>query len=55
MKPNSIRNPDTGKLEVKKKSIKEVTLRYCVDTLSNNIPEEEFKDEIKKRKKELKN
>ena len=54
MKPNAIRNPDTGKLEVKKKGIKEVTLRYCIDTLASNKPEEEFNVEIDKKKVKVK-
>ena len=54
MLPNAIRNPDTGKLEVRKKRIKEVTLKYCIDLLANNIPEEQFKDALEKKKKSSK-
>ena len=48
----AIVNPRTGKLAVSKKEMKEVSLKYCKDTLAKNEPEEGFEDGIK-RKKEL--
>ena len=50
--PNAIEDPETGKLVVNANKIKEVTLKYCMDTLKNNEPEEPFRKEIddKKRK-----
>ena len=44
--PTSITNPITKKLVVNKIDIQEVTLKYCMDTLANNIPEEAFSKEI---------
>ena len=31
--------------------IKEVTLRYCVETLRNNDPDDDVKDKIEEQKK----
>ena len=46
----SILNPKTGKLAVSKKEIRQVTLTYCKETLTNNEPEEGFEDEINRKK-----
>ena len=42
MEPTAIMNPETGELAVTREGIKSVTLRYCVATLKNNIPEPGF-------------
>ena len=47
----AILNPTTGKLAVSKKEIKEVSLKYCIETLANNKPEEGFEEEINRKKK----
>ena len=50
MQANAIINPKSGKLEVAKERIKEVTLQHCIDMLENNKAEDEFEKEIEKRK-----
>ena len=47
----AILNPTTCKLAVSKKEIKEVSLKYCIETLANNKPEEGFEEEIDRKKK----
>ena len=46
-------NPSTGKLVISKQEIKEVTLKYCKDTLENNAIEKEFEDEIHEKKEKV--
>ena len=36
-------NPINGKLVVSRKEIKEVVLKYCKETLENDVPEEGYK------------
>ena len=48
--PSAIGNPKTNKLLVYKDEIKEVTLRYCIDTLTSNKPEYDFKKVINEKK-----
>ena len=48
-----IMNPRTNKLVVSRKEIKEVTLEYCQKTLSNNIPENEFRKVVEDKKEEV--
>ena len=55
MLPSAIRDPATKKLVVNTTNIKETVLRYCVETLSNNEPEERFKEEIVKKKEYVTN
>ena len=47
----AIINPDNKKLIVGRNEIKEVTLNYCKETLSNNEPKEEYKSLIEEKKK----
>ena len=47
-------DPSTGKLAVSKQQIKEVTLKYCKDTLKDNEVEEEFKEGIERKKEKVK-
>ena len=47
---SAIEDPKTGKLVVNANKIKEVTLKYCMDTLKNNEPEEPFRKEIDDKK-----
>ena len=51
--PNAIEDPETGKLVVNANKIKEVTLKYCMDTLKNNEPEEPFRKEIDDNKEKV--
>ena len=51
MEATAIINPKTGKLAVTKADIKEVTINYCKETLTNNVPEKEFEEKIKEKKK----
>ena len=39
-----------GKLVLGKKDIQEATLKYCMETLSNNPIEKEFESEINQKK-----
>ena len=48
-----IMNPRTNKLVVSRKEIKEVTLEYCQKTLSNNVPENEFRKVVEDKKEEV--
>ena len=52
--PTAIKDPETNKLVVNANKIKQVTLKYCMDTLRNNEPEDEFKKEINHKKDKLK-
>ena len=47
----AIRDPETGELVVSNTKIKEVTLKYCLNTLKNNEPEEDMKELIKLKEK----
>ena len=51
----AITNPDSGKLVVSKDNIKKVTLKYCIDTLSSNIPEKEYQKHIEDKRKHVNN
>ena len=42
----AMKDPETGELVVSNSKIKEVTLKYCLNTLKNNEPEEEVKELI---------
>ena len=55
MLPSAISDQATKKLVVNTTNIKETVLRYCVETLSNNEPEERFKEEIVKKKEYVTN
>ena len=48
----AIRDPKTGEMIVDKEKIKEITLKYCVDNLTNNKPDEEVKEKVMKRKED---
>ena len=52
--PTAIKHPTTGKLLFDRNNIKETTLNYCVQTLSNNHPEERYREEIQKKKEKVK-
>ena len=52
--PTSIMHPSTKKSVVNRNEIREVTLKYCIDTLTNNIPDEAFKKEIEEKKEKVK-
>ena len=47
---SSIKDPLTGEILVTKDDIKNATLKYCVDNLGGNKPDDEVKDMVKKRK-----
>ena len=49
---SAIKDPKTGELMVTKDDIKKVTLKYCVENLKGNEPDEEVKEIVEKRKKE---
>ena len=55
MEANAIVNPATNKLVVSRREVKEVTLKYCVETLKSNEPEEAFADEIENKRETVKN
>ena len=42
----AMKDPETGELVMSNSKIKEVTLKYCLNTLKNNEPEEEVKELI---------
>lgn len=50
----AILNPETKKVATTKNEIKEVTLRYCKETLESNEPDEEFKTEIEAKRQRVK-
>ena len=54
MLPSAIFDPKTKKLLVNKDEIKEVTLKYCMDTLTSNTPEASFENSIKEKKERVK-
>ena len=49
----AITNPENGKLVVTQDSIKHVTLKYCKDTLTNNIPEIGYQNFIEDKRTEV--
>ena len=51
----AIIDPMSGKLITSKQKIKEVSLQYCKDTLTNYEPLSEYKEIIRKKKEEMKN
>ena len=53
--PTAITDPKTNKLVVNSNEIKEVTLKYCIDTLRNNEQEDAFKNKITNKKEKVKN
>ena len=46
----AIIDPENNKLVVSKQQIKTVTLKYCHNTLSNNVPGKEYEELIKLKK-----
>ena len=48
--PTAILNPTTNKLALNTKEIKEVTLKYCKETLSNNEAKDEYVELVQKKK-----
>ena len=49
----AIVDPNTGRLAVSKQEIKDVTLKYCKDTLKDNDVEDEFKEVIQRKKEKV--
>ena len=47
---SAILDPNSGELIVSKQKIKDVSLQYCKDTLSNHAPESDYKEEIRVKK-----
>ena len=55
MEATAVITPTTGKLAVTKNEIKEASLKYCVETLANNVPVNDmFKAHIEDKKIEVK-
>ena len=52
--PTAIIDPETNKLVVNPNKIKEVTLKYCINTLTNNDPEDAFENQITNKKEKVK-
>ena len=50
----AIINPETNKVATTKKEIKDVTLKYCKETLKSNEPDDNFKSEIEEKKQRVK-
>ena len=48
----AVRDPNTGELLVNKEDIKKATLKYCVDNLQNNIPDDDVINTVRRRKTE---
>ena len=48
----AIRDPRTGELLVTKEDIKRTTLEYCINNMKNNIPDDDVKHKVLKRKNE---
>ena len=46
----AITNPATNKLVANRKEIKEVTLKYCIDALTNNTPDPVYVEETNQKK-----
>ena len=53
MVPTAIIDPSTGKMIKNKNYIKEITLKYCIDTLANNHPAKGFEELIETKKKKV--
>ena len=51
---SAIRDPDNGELIVNKEEIKRATLKYCVNNLKNNKPDNDVKDIVNERKEKQK-
>ena len=51
----AIIDPISGKLVTSKQKIKEVTLQYCKDTLTNYDPHVQYEEEIRKKKESMTN
>ena len=51
MQATAILNPQTGKLSGSKEETIQATLTYCKETLRNNEPGKDFKEEIDRRKR----
>ena len=49
----AIKDPATGKMIKNKNDIKKITLKYCIDTLTNNDAAEGFEEGINKKKIEV--
>ena len=45
----AIRNPKNGKMVVNKNEVKDVTLKYCIDTLANNQTHKDYENEAMKK------
>jgi hypothetical protein len=54
LESTAIVDPVSGKLVVSRTRIREVSLKYCKNTLKNNVPHEEFKDHIQSKIDEVK-
>ena len=52
--PSAITDPETNKLVLNANKIKQVTLNYCMDTLTNKEPEDTFRKEIDNKKEKVK-
>ena len=48
---SAVVNPKTGKLAITKDEIMKVSLQYCKETLENNKPAPEFRNEIEDKRK----
>ena len=55
MEATAIVNPMTGQLVVSRNEVREVTLKYCVETLKSNEPDKNFVEEIEEKKEKVKN
>ena len=53
MEATAVVNPESGRLAVSKEEVLKITLKYCKDTLKNNLPEDKYKHEIKKKREEM--
>ena len=50
MEATAVVNPESGRLAVSKEEVLKITLKYCKDTLNNNLPEDKYKHEIEKKR-----
>ena len=53
MEATPVVNPESGRLAVSKEEVLRITLKYCKDTLKNNLPEDKYKHEIEKKREEM--
>ena len=44
--PSAVRDPTTNEVVVSTKEVKNIVLDYCSEVLKNNVPKDNFKDEI---------